>query len=368
MSVITKLETWSWTDDVLPFVAMLMLIFFDTGVLTIVKAAMNDGLGSISYVVYHNALGTLILLPFLLVHMFRNAGRPRLTFYILFRLFILGLLGLCIFQIVMYVGVNYSSPTLSSAITNLIPGNTFLLAATFRMEKIDIRSSSSLSKLFGTLIAICGAMVVTFYQGPQILQTIASPDTTNQLLLSQPSNWVFGGVILVIGGIIRSIYFVLQTATTREYHDQQTIVFFYGLFGTIQCIVISPFLEPNPKAWVVKPGISLIAVVLGAVYSTVFHSNIVIWCLRKKGPVFVSMFSPFSIVTALILGVTFLGDSLHLGSIIGATIITTGFYAFMWGQAKEKRNSPVMIVEDSTIVNESGLSDENVPMLRPSIN
>ncbi|XP_071704062.1 WAT1-related protein At5g40240-like [Rutidosis leptorrhynchoides] len=365
MKIIKKFETyaWSWTGDVLPFVAMLMLICCDMGVLTIAKAAMNSGLGSISYVVYHNAFGTLILLPFYILHLFRNAGRPRLTFHILFRLFILGLLGLCLFQVLVYIGVNYSSPTLSSAITNLIPGNTFLIAAVFRMDRIDTRSLSSLARLLGTIIAICGAMVCTFYQGPQILQTTPSPDSPNQVLLSQPSNWVFGGLIIFIAGIFRSMYYVLQTATAREYHDQQTIVFFYCLFGTIQCIALSPFLEPDPKAWVVEPGIRLTAVVLGAVYSTAFHSSIVTWCLRKKGPVFVTMFSPFSIVTALILGVTFLGDSLHLGSIIGATIITAGFYSVMWGQVKEKKNSPEMIGEDSAVIDECGLSDENAPLL-----
>lgn len=67
----------------------------------------------------------------------------------------------------------------------------------------------------------------------------------------------------------------MQTATAREYHDQQTIVYFYCLFGTIQCIALSPLLEPNPRAWVVKPGIGLIAVVLGVsqviIYTFMLH-------------------------------------------------------------------------------------------------
>lgn len=80
----------------------------------------------------------------------------------------------------------------------------------FRIEKIDIRSSRSLAKLFGTIIAISGAMVFTFYQGPEIFQTIPSPDSHDQLLLSQPSKWVFGGLILLIGGIVIAIWNVLQ--------------------------------------------------------------------------------------------------------------------------------------------------------------
>ncbi|KAM0058153.1 putative EamA domain-containing protein [Helianthus debilis subsp. tardiflorus] len=285
-------ERWSWVDDVVPFVVMLMITCLDMSMLTVVKAAMNGGLGSIAYVVYHNSLGTLILFPILLFRMLR----------------------LCLFQVLVYVGVKYTSPTLSSAITNLIPGNTFLFAIIFRMEKIDIRSSSSVAKLLGTMMAISGAMVFTLYQGPEIFVTNVSPNSPHDLrLLSQPSSWVFGGAIIFIAAIFRSLWNVLQSAAAREYPDQNTIVFYYCMFGTIQCIALSPFLEPNPSAWAIRPGVAMTAIVLGAIYSTAFHSTAQTWCLKKKGPVFVAMFSPLSIVIGVILGITFLDDSLHLG-------------------------------------------------------
>ncbi|KAJ0454837.1 putative EamA domain-containing protein [Helianthus annuus] len=200
---------------------------------------------------------------------------------------------------------------MASAISNLTPGNTFLFAVAFRMEKIDIRSSSSLAKLLGTIIAVSGAMLFTFYQGPEIFSS--SPDSSNQLHLSWRSDWIFGGLILVIGGIVGAIWNVLQSATAREYPDQRTFVFFYCLFGTIQCIAVSPFLEPNIDAWLLLSKTGMIAVVFGGVFSVVFRSTAITWCLEKKGPVFVAMFSPLSIVIAVIMGGTFLGDSLHLG-------------------------------------------------------
>ncbi|KAJ0692605.1 hypothetical protein HanPI659440_Chr15g0587871 [Helianthus annuus] len=136
-----------------------------------------------------------------------------------------------------------------------------LLYMCFRMEKIDIRSSSSLAKLLGTTIAISGAMLFTFYQGPEIFSP--SPDSSNQLHLSWPSDWIFGCLILVIGAIVGAVWNVLQSATAREYPDQRTIVFLFCLFGTMQCIALSPFLEPDPKAWVSLPRTGIIAIVLG---------------------------------------------------------------------------------------------------------
>ncbi|XP_076950969.1 WAT1-related protein At5g40240-like [Bidens hawaiensis] len=359
-------EAWTWTNEVMPLVAMLMITCLDMSVLTIVKAAMNDGMSSIVYIVYHDALGVLLLLPTFIIGFFRlkfacrNVGPPPpLTFRLVFRFFILGLLGLFLYQLLTYQGIGYSSPTMASAISNLSPANTFLIALAFRMEKIDITSSSSLAKLLGTIITISGAMLFTFYQGPEIFNTGPSQDSSNQLLLSRPSDWIFGGLILIAGGIVGAIWNVLQSATAREYPDQRTIVFFFILFGTIQCIAVAPFLEPDLNAWVLHPGTGMVAVVFGTVFSVVFRNTAITWCLEKKGPVFVAMFSPLSIVIAVIMGVTFLGDSLHLGSAIGAAIVAAGFYTVMWGQAKEKNKLPITDEPDQTAPLLSSTNESN---------
>ncbi|KAJ9564813.1 hypothetical protein OSB04_000779 [Centaurea solstitialis] len=305
-------KTWSWMEDVMPFMVMMMITCLDMSMMTIVKAAMNEGMESIVYIVYHNALGTLILLPFFVVHIFRNVSLPSLSFHLLLRFLVLGLLS---------------------------------------MEKVDIRSSNSRAKLIGTIIAISGAMVFTLYQGPEIFKTILSPKSPDQLLSSQPSNWVLGGLIIFIAGVSSALWSVLQTATAREYPDRLTIVFFYTLFGTIQCIALSLVLVRNPSDWVLQPGIRMIAVVLGAVFSVVFRNNAVTWCLRKKGPVFVAMFSPLSIVIAVIMVA------------IGAAIVSAGFYTVMWGHAKEKDNLPMETEEDLDASDESGSSNQNTPLL-----
>ena len=48
-----------WT----PFVAMIMVECLDVGLSTLGKAAMNRGMNHFVFVVYSNALATLILLP-----------------------------------------------------------------------------------------------------------------------------------------------------------------------------------------------------------------------------------------------------------------------------------------------------------------
>lgn len=62
------MEMQSWSKDVFPFVAMVLVECCEMGMITLGKAAMNDGMSNLVYVVYYNALGTLLLLPFLIFH------------------------------------------------------------------------------------------------------------------------------------------------------------------------------------------------------------------------------------------------------------------------------------------------------------
>lgn len=78
-----------------------------------------------------------------------------------------------------------------------------------------------------------------------------------------------------------------------------------------------------------------------------------------KGPVYVASFRPLSIVIAAVMGVIFLGESLYLGCVLGAIIISAGFYVVMWGKAKEED-----MVEDSGVCSVESPSPENVPLLR----
>ncbi|GAV90031.1 EamA domain-containing protein [Cephalotus follicularis] len=113
----------------LPCVGMVLAECAQTGLIIVSKAAMSHGMSNLIFVFYSNALASLILLPFsFLVH---RSERPPFSFSVLYGLFLLGLLG-CFAQIFGYAGIHYSSPTLGTALLNLIPGFTFILAIIFR--------------------------------------------------------------------------------------------------------------------------------------------------------------------------------------------------------------------------------------------
>ncbi|KAK1564807.1 hypothetical protein Q3G72_012073 [Acer saccharum] len=100
----------------------------------------------------------------------------------------------------------------------------------------------------------------------------------------------------------------------------------------------------------------------GIVFGNAVTYSVLAWCICRKGPVFVAMFKPLGISIAAFLGVIFLGDTLHVGSIIGAIVIVVGFYGVIWAQSKEEEEGKVH-TDDS-----QRLSSQRTPLLESHIN
>ncbi|XVF16472.1 hypothetical protein REPUB_Repub10bG0033800 [Reevesia pubescens] len=334
---------WGWRyyyKDVLPFTAMVTMECANVGLNTLFKAATLKGMSYHVFIVYAYAIAALVLLPAPFFS-YRSRVLPPLSFPILCKIGLLGLIGGSS-QIVGYTGINYSSPTLASAISNLTPAFTFILAIIFRMEKLVWKRGSSLAKVMGTIISIIGAFVVTLYKGPAIViastpsMSLQQPLNSSSGLHSANPNWVLGGVFLTAEYILVPLWYIVQTQIMKEYPSELTVVFFYNLCVSFIAAIVGLATERNANAWRIRPDIALASVVCSGLFGSCLNNTVHAWALRLKGPFFVSMFKPLSIAIAVAMGVMFLGDTLHLGSLIGATIISIGFYTVMWGKAKEE--------------------------------
>lgn len=78
------------------------------------------------------------------------------------------------------------------------------------MEQFDIRKSTSQAKALGTIVAITGAFLMTFYQGPPLFNTTPDHELNKNLLSSQQSNWILGGLLITITCICSSSWNVFQ--------------------------------------------------------------------------------------------------------------------------------------------------------------
>ncbi|XP_048329358.2 WAT1-related protein At3g28050-like [Ziziphus jujuba] len=358
-----------WLMELAPLAAMVMVQFMGVGLTTISKAALSKGMSRPVFVVYSNALATLILIPYALI--FERNKRPPLNFNILCKFFLLSLAGITVMQNCVFAGLDYSSPTLSSAMSNLIPAFIFSLAVIFRMEKLDLRNSRSLIKILGTLVSISGALIIVLYKGPQIgTMQVPSTENTNPsskpsfsvMLLETTNNWVIGGLFFTIACLSNSIAVISQAAILKEYPSEMTVVSFYCLFGTIQCAAFTLIAERNPNAWRFTPDIELISVLYSGITGSVLTSCLVIWSIKKKGPLFVSLFGPLGIAISALTSDIFLGENLHVGSVIGAVVIVIGFYGVIWAQWKGEKDEPHGVDKMESTLQKTPLLESQSPV------
>ncbi|WCJ21693.1 nodulin MtN21 /EamA-like transporter family protein [Euphorbia peplus] len=338
------------------FVGMIMAECAQVGLMIISKIAMSQGnMSSFIFVFYSNALASLLLLP--LCFLFHTSTRPPpLSFSIVSEFFLLGLIGTCS-NLFGYAGINLSSPTLATSMLNLVPGLIFILAVAFRLERLDLRTSSAVAKSIGTIVSIGGAFIITYYRGPPVLMTTLK---SSHHLLLQLSNWVIGGLLLAVDALLTSAWIIVQAFILKKYRAELIVVFFYCFFVSILSAIVCLVVERDLSAWSLKPNIRLVAILYSGVLGSAFQVWICSWCLQQTGPVFVSMFKPLGIVIAAAVGVIFLGDTLFLGSLVGASVIVIGFYAVIWGKSKEQNT-----VVDAGISSKS--SSQKVPLLQSDI-
>ncbi|KAK7823793.1 wat1-related protein [Quercus suber] len=283
--------------DVLPLSAMVAVECSNVGIYTLFKAATLKGLSYYVFVFYSFVIATLVLLP--LVFIF-----PR---------FVAQLCG--------YIGIEYSSPTPASAVSNLTPAFTFILAVIFRMEVLALRSLITQAKIMGTPVSISGALIVVFYKGPAIMSVASQePPLSHHFPLgASQTKRVIGSLLLATQYLLASIWYIVHAQLMKIYPAEFIQAFLFFLCATIVSTPVCLIAEGNLSAFRLRPDIVLAAIIysirhedykriiyllgIGLSLSTVVHT----WGLHLEGA------CPLSIAIAAVMTVIFLGDALYLG-------------------------------------------------------
>ncbi|PON75974.1 Plant-drug/metabolite exporter [Trema orientale] len=347
----------SWNNckkHVAPFAAMAAVEFSIVAFSTLYKAAHAKGLSFFVFTTYSHILGSLILLILSLI--FSRGGLPPFNQSVLYRIIILSVMG---FLAIMcgLKGIEHSSPALASSISTLAPPFTFVLAVLFRMEILDLRSSTTQAKVLGTIVSISGALVAILYKGPTILSSKSMKVPYHSLGTSQ-ANWAIGGFLLAIQNLMFSASHILQAQILLMYPAKVNVALMYLLGMTLIAIPVSFMVEKDLSAWMLKPDIKLVTILYSGLFGQAFIVVVHCCCLTLKGPFYISIFKPLSIVIAAAASFIFLGDDLHLGSVVGGIILLLGFYSVLWGKAKEQET------KNCGFENSAASSDARIPLLK----
>ncbi|XP_010495095.1 PREDICTED: WAT1-related protein At5g07050-like [Camelina sativa] len=322
-----------------PYFAMISLQFGYAGMNIITKISLNTGMSHYVLVVYRHAIATAVIAPF--AFFFERKSQPKITYSIFMQLFILGLLGPVIDQNFYYMGLKYTSPTFSCAMSNMLPAMTFILAVLFRMEMLDVKKLWCQAKIGGTVVTVGGAMVMTLYKGPivELFWTKYMHLQDNETASSKSSSdkdFLKGSILLILATLAWASLFVLQILKTYAKH-QLSLTTLICFIGTIQAVAVTFVMEHNPSAWRIGWDMNLLA----AAYSGIVASSISYYVqgivMKKRGPVFATAFSPLMMVIVAVMGSFVLAENIFLGGVIGAVLIVIGLYAVLWGKQKENQ-------------------------------
>ncbi|CAN6201576.1 unnamed protein product [Urochloa humidicola] len=328
--------------------AVLVLEILIAGFHVVSRAALDMGVSKMAFLVYRNGSALAVIAP--CAYFLEKKDRPPLTLRLMAEFFMLAAVGVTFTQGLYILGLYYLSPTYVSAIQNSVPAITFVMAAALRIEQVNIKSRDGLAKIVGTMATIAGATIITLYKGAPL--TTHSESThklkDNNVILSPGFNWTAGCLIMFVNCLCLSGWMVLQVPVLKKYPAKLSSFTITLALGLIQLIAVAPFFESNIERWKVHSGGELFTILYAGIVVLGLAWYIMIWCINKGGPLFVSVFQPLQTVMVAIMAAIFLGNRLYTGGIIGAVIIVAGLYCVLWAKSKEtKSNSDDLLAERS---------------------
>ncbi|KAG6485508.1 hypothetical protein ZIOFF_054059 [Zingiber officinale] len=238
-----------------PYFYMIVSQFAYAGSSILGKLALGQGLSALAFIVYRHLIAMLILAP--LAYVLERNRRPSFSFGVMLKIFILAMLGITIQQNVYYVGLHLISPTVASALGNVIPAFTFLLAIVLRMEKLNLKTVRGRARLAGIIFCITGALIFTFWKGHLLGAFVTSPMI--QLHFESPEKgdaWLKGFALMLFGYFVCSVSLVLQysqASICEIYPAKLTMNAVMCFFVTLQSSALSLIFERNASSWRMFP-------------------------------------------------------------------------------------------------------------------
>ncbi|KAL1188932.1 WAT1-related protein [Cardamine amara subsp. amara] len=321
-----------------PFMAIVFIQCLYALMSIVAKLALNVGMSPHVLVAYRMAVASVLITPFALV-LERNK-RPKMTFKILFQIAILSLFEPVVEQNLYYSGMKLTTATFTSALCNALPAMTFIMACIFKLENVTIKSRHSQAKLVGTMVAIGGAMLMTFVKG----NVIELPWTSNSrglngqshaMLVPMQADIARGSIMLVASCFSWSCYIIFQAKIMAQYQAELSLTALMCNMGMLEATVMALIWERNNMSvWKIKPDVRLIASLYGGLVSGLAY-YVIGWASKERGPVFVSAFNPLSMVIVALLSSFVFLEKMYLGRAVGSVIIVIGIYMVLWGKSKD---------------------------------
>ncbi|KAI9122698.1 hypothetical protein K1719_006538 [Acacia pycnantha] len=335
-----------------PAILMVIVQMAYAGLNVLYKLAVNDGMSLRVLIAYRFIFASASMAPLALILEWKRM--PKMTWKILFQAFLCGLFGGTVSQNFYLEAFALKSATFASAMGNLIPVITFIMTVSFRLEKLNIPTLAGKAKIIGTITALSGAMILTFFKGVKIDTGsfhvtllhprnghVASPQSSSAV------KTLLAALCSLGSGCAYSLWLIIQTKMSKNYPCHYSSTALMSFSGALTSTVFALCLERDWSQWKLGWNIRLLAAAYTGIIVSGGMTVVMTWCVDLSGPLYVSAFSPLTLVFVAIAGFLMLDEKLYLGSIIGGLLIVGGLYAVLWGKGKEMKKMNRLVPSQS---------------------
>ncbi|KAL5990971.1 hypothetical protein ACLOJK_011877 [Asimina triloba] len=298
-----------------PYGAMVLAQLIAASYTILSKIIFTEGTSTVVFMVYQFIAAFAFMSPF--AYFVERKARPPVTLATLF-------------QNLFAASLNYISSTAQSAILNLFPAFTYLLSVATRQEMPELKRLRGIGKLSGTILSVVGALTMVFWNSSAVLAAAAAGSGHSMV----------GYVFATLGILSLSTWLVLQEPMARRYPAELSTTTMMYFFGTLQTCVIAAFTSTKASEWKLKWDLELLNIFFGGVLNSGIGIFIFAWCARVKGPLFVAVFAPLTLLFTAVAEILFLGQSMSIGSVVGSLLIVGGLYLFLWAKSEEEVDDP----------------------------
>ncbi|KAG4917325.1 hypothetical protein JHK82_054804 [Glycine max] len=335
-----------WKPALVMIIVNLALAFVNI----FLKKVLNEGVDYLTILTYRQAISAIFLTPIACFY-----ERVTLT------------------QCLYLIGLEYTSATFACAFLNMVPVFTFIMALPLGIEKVNMKNLSAKAKVLGTFVCIGGALMLILYKGVPLIKqqpehladkgTITSP-------ASKLKKWIIGSLLLTAGCLLWSSWFLMQARISKKYPCQYSSTAILSSFAAIQSAILTLVIDRSNAKWILKGKLEIMTVVYAGLVGSGLCYVAMSWCVKQRGPVFTSAFTPLLQMFVAVLDFSILHEEIYLGSIAGSVLVISGTYILLWGKSKEEEQSAVKGTQESQEDEESknnlGASPNVPSKLRPN--
>lgn len=293
---IIKMVSFERFEKFKPHLSQIMIQGVFGSMYVIVRSALINGMNSFVLVTYRLALASLTIAPF--AYILERKERPPLTWPLVFQIFLLG----------------------------------------SGLETVNIKSIGGQAKVVGTIICVCGAMVMTLYKGP-VLNALPHGIKSHRITSnSEDNNIVLGAILIFISVVLWSACIAFQAPILKRYPAQLSLTALTSLFGAVESAVVAVICQHKKfNIWAIGWNIKVFSVVYAGLLGSALGMYFLSWGISKRGPVFVALFNPVGTIVTAVLELIVLHVYLRVGSVVGAVFIVAGLYCALWGKAQDMK-------------------------------